>query len=186
VAGQSRALDVRVVHGSQVTRCSSQSGLVLTVLTSDARDVNVEVEVPDGASQETVHELGNLVQAIAAEIRRRSATAQPQAPVQKVAYSPALTVTGIALAVAGVGTFVAGYVWLLGEIANLSCANAGEFCIDAGPPMLMVAGALALPLGALLAVIGERRVPVAVPTARLVPWVTPRVGGATAGLSFTF
>jgi hypothetical protein len=186
VAGQSRALDVRVVHGSQVTRCSSQSGLALTVLTSDARDVSVEVEVPDGAPQETVHELSNLVQAIAAEIRRRAGFVQPQAPVQKVAFSPVLTGTGIALAVVGVGVFVAGYIWLLGEIGNLSCENVGAFCIDGGPPALMVAGALAVPLGALLAVVGERRVPVSFPTARLVPWVTPRVGGATAGLSFTF
>jgi hypothetical protein len=187
VAGQSRALDVRVIVGAQVTRCStSQGGLVLTVMTTDRRDVNVEVEVPDGAPQETVHELGNLVQAVASELRRRSTSAQAsQAPVRrKVAYSPAMTASGIALGVAGIGAFAVGYVLLLDEIGNVPCAQQGRVCIDAGPPPLMIAGVAALPVAALLAFLGERRVPAQ--TAWLVPWVIPRLGGAAAGLSFTF
>ncbi len=186
LAGQSRALDVRVVTGGRVTRCSaSQGGLVLTVQTTDAHDVNVEVEVPDGAPQETVHELGNLVQAVAAELKRRGAVAQAtQAPLRKVAYSPAMTAAGIALGVAGIGAFAVGYVLLLDEIGNVPCAQQGRVCIDAGPPTLMIAGVAAIPFAALLAFLGERRVPAQ--AARLVPWVAPRVGGAAAGLSFTF
>jgi hypothetical protein len=186
VAGQSRALDVRVVTGVRVMRCStSQNGLVLTVQTTDAHDVNVEVEVPDGSPPETAHELSNLVQAVGAELRRRSTVAQAaQAPLRKVAFSPAMTASGIALGVAGVAAFAVGYVWLLTEIGNVPCAQEGRVCIDAGPPTLMIAGVGAIPLAALLAIVGERRVPEQ--TARLVPWVAPRVGGAAAGLSLMF
>ncbi len=177
IAGAVRTLDVRVMNGTQVTRCASTNGLVLTVQTTDAHDLIAEVEVPDDAPQETSHELANLVQTIAIEIKRRASLEQPQAPVRKEAFSPALTVTGIVLGAAGIGMFVTGYVWLLGEIGNIECANSGRVCIDAGPPLLLAAGIAALPIGALLAVIGEHRVPIQ---------VTPRAGGVTVGFSFRF
>ncbi len=189
IGGQQRALDVRmVIVSNESRRCSSTpDALVLTVSMTVLNQVDVEVNVPDGAPPETAREIGNLVQAVAGEIKRRAAAERPAPIVQTEAFSPGLTVGGIALAAAGIGAIITGYV-VVAAGAGVSCGGSQGCGNDTGPLIggaaLLLAGVAAIPLGAVLAVIGEHRVPVQ--TARVVPWIAPRVGGAQAGLSLAF
>lgn len=183
IAGQSRAIDLRISNHGTVTPCARPpaNGFPLTAIVEDG-SVAIEATLSDDFPPDYVREIETVVRGIAAEIERRIALVPPPAIEKKEAFSPALTVTGVTVAVLGIGMLVTAYGWLLGETANILVRP-----LDAGPAVLAIVGGGAFALGAIFVVVGERRVPVR--TARVMPFIAPRIFaglGATAGVTITF
>ncbi len=180
IAGQSRSIDVHETSFGHPHRCAALGADAFPVqLQTYGHDVVLEADV-NGLAPEAVAEIEEILRGLASEIQKRAEIDGVIAIPKTEAFSPALTAIGIGLGVLGVAMLIGGYGWLATVAANVSTsANA-----NVAPLAFMAGGGASLLAGAGLAVAGEHRVPVR--AASIAPFVAPRVGGATAGVTFTF
>jgi len=184
IAGQPRDVDVRVTAFGQIRRCANVGPRAFAVsVQMYGHDVTVEADAIDDVPAH-VHEIEEIVQGLADEIQERAARESAAIPKME-AYAPGLTIAGITIGAAGIGMLVTGYVWMLAQMDNFD-ANL------TAPIALVIGGGAAMAIGAVFAIVGERRVPVR--SASVAPYVAPyvtrdvasRASGATAGITVRF